>query len=253
MTWLPFVDQLRVDLDAIEQRSLELLDASSIDYRGGFNRSGGVVFIAPDYDFGKATPEVRQLQMRLLPMVDLWLERLHLLFRGAAPDLRLDVDQAGQRVRGWISRNDHNWSLPSTIDKARVVVGSDFEKLRSLLDVFGSDPDAPTVAIPDTNVLLEVPEVSMYPELLGVDRVDVFLVAPVLAELDMLKNQGRTPQVREKAREASTWIKSIRNRGGSLAAGVEYLDGIRIFGRPRSPVSRECPAPWTHRFQTTGS
>jgi hypothetical protein len=51
--WEPYSARLRSELDRLAALSDKLLDASSIEYRGDFNRGGGVIFIAPDWAWAK--------------------------------------------------------------------------------------------------------------------------------------------------------------------------------------------------------
>lgn len=90
------------------------------------------------------------------------------------------------------------------------------------------------LAIPDTSALLDEPDLARYRAFLAVTMLDIYLVAPVLAELDLLKDQGRTPEVRQKARDAGRAIKAIREKG-SLVEGVEIEPGIRVIARPQEP------------------
>lgn len=49
MAWVPFADRLREEVGALMMAGDELLEASDIEYMGAFNRSGSVIFVAPDF------------------------------------------------------------------------------------------------------------------------------------------------------------------------------------------------------------
>jgi len=55
----------------------------------------------------------------------------------------------------------------------------------------------------------------------------VHIVTTVLAELDALKDRGRTPDVREKAEKVIRRLKGFRDRG-NLAGGVTVAGKVRL-------------------------
>ena len=126
--------------------------------------------------------------------------------------------------------------MPENIAKAKAIQSERFAKLRQLLDVVApqSAEAGAVIALPDTSSLIDAPDLRQYAKALGVASVDLFLVPPVLSELDSLKDQGKTQEVREKARKAGLAIKAIRERG-SLLHGVELEAGVRVFSRPQEP------------------
>jgi hypothetical protein len=235
MPWASFADQLRSELTAIGELTDELVDASSLEYRGHFNRGSGVTFVAPDWRWASPTDHVRQLRMRILPRLDRWIERFKLLFTQAPRDLRAEGSEATRRLRGWIARDGHGWEVPATIDEARAKIAADFDKARNLLDIVApGGSDVTVVGLPDTSALLDEPDLAKYRAFLGVDAAELILSATALSELDSLKDQGRTPEVREKARAAIRVIKSVRQQG-SLLEGVTIADRLIVFSRPQEP------------------
>lgn len=237
--WTAFSVQLRKELDALQQLGQELLDASGIEYRGDFNRGGGVVFIAPDWAWTDPTDELRRIQMKLVPRFDEWQERYKLLFRTAPEELREQVEETTGQIRVWLARDGGGWTgwdIPRDIAKAKAIQSERFAKLRQLLDVVApqSAEAGAVIALPDTSSLIDASDLRQYAKALGAPSVDLFLVSSVLAELDSLKDQGKTQDVREKACAAIRAIKSIRERG-SLLQGVELETGVRVFSRPQEP------------------
>lgn len=237
-TWQPFADRLRDELDRLSELSEELLDASQIEYRGDFNRGGGVVIIAPDWAWAEPTDELRRIQMRAVPLLEQWFERYLMLFRDAPSELRQQVEEEYAAVREWLARDGSGWTgwdVPRRIEEAKEMHQERLSKLRAFLDIVAPPAtDGRLLAIPDTSALMDVPDFERYPAALGVQTVDLYLIPPVLSELDNLKDQGRTPDVREKARAAGRAIRAVR-QGGSLLDGVEIKPGLRIFSRPQEP------------------
>jgi len=236
--WQPYSARLRTELDRLAKLGDELLDASTIDYRGNFNRGGGVVIIAPDWAWGQPTDDLRRLQMTLVPQYEAWWERFELLFRDAPEELKHQILEAHAAIHEWLAREGSGWTgwdVPTTIAEAKSKLAERFEKLRQFLDVVApADAEGGVLAIPDTSALIDAPDLASYPAALGVAEADLYLVPGVLSELDALKDQGRNQDVRDKARAAGRAIRDLR-QGGSLLDGVEVAPGVRVFSRPQEP------------------
>jgi hypothetical protein len=236
--WQPYSARLRNELERLARLGEELLDASTIEYRGDFNRGRDFVIVAPDWAWGKPTDELRRIQMRVVPQYEAWWERFDLLFKDAPEELKQEIEQVHAAIREWISRTDNGWTgwdVPRTIGDAKATLSERFHKLRQFLDVVApSSGEGGVLAIPDTSALIDAPDLARYPGTLGVTKTDIYLVPGVLSELDALKDQGRNPDIREKARAAGRAIRDLR-QGGSLLDGVELVPGVRVFSRPQEP------------------
>lgn len=220
LSWVPFSTQLRKEVDALEKLSEELLDASGIEYRGDFNRGGGVLVIAPDWAWTNPTDDLRRIQMKVVPRFDEWRERYKLLFRTAPKELQKQVDETASRIRAWLARDGgrSGWDVPENIAAAKAKQAERFAKLRELLDIVApeSAEAGAVIALPDTSALIDVPELGQYIRALRVSSAELILAPAVLSELDSLKDQGKTQEVREKARIAVRAIKAVRERGSLL-------------------------------------
>jgi predicted ribonuclease YlaK len=73
------------------------------------------------------------------------------------------------------------------------------------------------------------------------EAATIHLVPTVLAEIDNLKDQGRIPEVREKAAKLATRIKGLRDRG-KLTQGVPVAGRITAIADPRDPSFEHLPA-----------
>jgi rRNA-processing protein FCF1 len=226
---------------ALSKLGDELLDASRIDYVGARNRGGGVVFIAPDWEWAKPTDDLRRIQMRLVPRFDRCFERLSLLFSDAPSELKDEIEEVREQIRDWLARDGKHWTwaLPHDIESAGTLLRERFSKLAGFLDVLPA-AESPLLAVPDTSALIDVPQFERYSEVFGVDKLEIAIVSGVLSELDALKDQGRNQEVREKARIAVRAIKDLRQRG-SLLDGVQVVDGMTVFSRPVEPVFDRLP------------
>jgi hypothetical protein len=245
--WLPFATRLRNELDALATLSDELLAASTIEDHRDSHHRGGLVFVEPDWGWGSPTDDLRRLQIALIPRYDLWLERCRLIFMDAPEELREKLENKTSEIREWIARDGRaggwgtGWDVPPNVEEAKGKLAGWWSETRALLAIVAPDSAGQRViALPDTSALIDAFDFERYPAALGVAALDIFLVSAVLSELDTLKDQGRTPEVREKARAAGRAIKTIRGRG-SLLQGVVLSPTVRVFSRPQEPDFSSLP------------
>ena len=236
---IAFCDRLRADLADLEVLAENLLRASRIEYVGARNRSGYVVIVAPDWEFTEPTDEIRRIQMKLVPRFDRWFELFSLLFADAPQELRSKIDETRGQIREWFTRDGSIWDLPSDLDKARELQHARYSTLAGFLDLLPTDSRPPLV-VPDTSALVDAPILEIYPQLIGIARLDIALVPAVLSELDGLKDQGKHQLIRDKARAAGTAIKAVRQKG-RLLDGVPVTDAVTVFSRPVEPDFTRLP------------
>jgi PIN domain-containing protein len=239
--WEPFATRLRLELDALAKLGDQLLGASTIEDQRLRNRGGSFVFIAPDWAWGPPSDELRRLQIALVPRFDRWLQRCELIFATAPEELREKLGDKTSRMREWIARDDRiggwgaGWDIPPTILEAKAKLRSWGSEVRALIEIVAPQTsDQRVIAVPDTSALVDAPDLGRYGSALGVNEVDVFVIAPVLTELDALKDQGKNPEIRAKARTAIGAVKALRDRG-SLLTGVDLGNDVRVFSRPQEP------------------
>ena len=95
--------------------------------------------------------------------------------------------------------------------------------------------------VPDTSALMRQPDLATYGLAVNADAALIHLVPTVLGEIDTLKDQGRVPEVREKAAKLATRIKGLRDRG-KLTEGVPVAGRISAIADPRDPSFEHLPA-----------
>ncbi len=173
----------------------------------------------------------------LLDLYGEWFARFRLLHRDPLKEVAKRLSKADELMRKWLERERSDHSIPSTIEKAKERLRVTFDELRTLLDlaVLGHGE---LLAIPDSNVLLRDPDTATYGAVVGTDSYTVVLLPAVLAELDALKDRGRTPDVREAAERAVRRIKGLRDRG-DLRTGVAVEGKVRLRAEHRETDTRE--------------
>lgn len=158
--------------------------------------------------------------MDLLRRYSDWFDRFVLLLPHPTPDIERKITKADEFVRRWVARDvAFDRSIPQTIEQAKTVAAGQLAVFDELISLASRQGDGTLRVVPDTNALLRNPAVEQYALALGTDDYLVHVVTTVLAELDELKDRGRTPDVREKATKVIRRLKGFRDRG-SLAEGV---------------------------------
>jgi rRNA-processing protein FCF1 len=213
-----FALRLTAELAEIEAEYIDLLARSEIRNVDPNRHGGDGVFIGfarwgwcdDDTLIGPRT--------RLLERFEEWISLFELLHRSAIPATRERIDRSLELLRSWLTRPGGDHSVPATTDKALARAGKSFEELRALITLAVHE-DAEVLVVPDTNALLRQPDLAVHARAVTGGPCTVVLMPTVMAELDDLKDRGRTPDVRDQAARAVRRIKGLRDRG-DLRTGV---------------------------------
>jgi PIN domain len=225
--------RLTEELTAFTEEADRFLAASTIRYRP--QDDDGVFILGwHDYSWGPLDDSQRQFQRQLLEAWPPLLERLRLLLAADPSATHKRLDELDEFVTSWLDRpGSFDWTIPATIPEAKQRFHAELGCCFELLGSLGQDSGA-TIVVPDTNVLVRSPDLARYAEVLGTTSYSVVLVAPVLAELDMLKTGRSNPAVRERARKVSERIKEWRRRG-PLHRGVKVQGQVLVRAEAREP------------------
>jgi hypothetical protein len=223
------------DLDGIEVELQALLDISAIRFT---RWSSGIVAARPrGAPRGVAqSPAPLGRKSRFAP----WRERVSMLEGGATDELRNEITESLQIVREFIDRDGFGWGVPTSIPEAKEKASAEVERARAALQVMSGIGERGVHVVPDTSALMRQPELATYGAAVGAEAVTIHLVPKVLGEIDLLKDQGRTPEVREKAGKLATRIKGLRDRG-RLTDGVPVAGRITAIADPRDPSFEHLP------------
>jgi rRNA-processing protein FCF1 len=229
-----YLDRLRAELGHIRSELDALLDASTIRNVNP-NSPGSAVFVvgAADWGWAPSDPALSAAQMRLAARYHAWFERFTLLFTHPTPDVASDIKEVDDFVRRWIERPD-SWdhSIPRTIDAAKQVATEQFEIFDRLLDIASRAGSDMLRLVPDTNALIRNPDLASYARSAPSQTFMVHLVPTVLAELDDLKDRGRTQELRDQAQGVVRRLKGLRDKG-KLATGVKVTKTITVQAEAR--------------------
>ena len=245
--WEPFATRLSrevVDiLDAVDR----LLGLSTINNVDPNRRSSGVWFVgAATWGWAPSDDAQTALRLELLERFRRWRELFELLYRDPPPDVLKPISEGIDLIESWLTRPYGDHSVPSSIPEARSLLT---KRAAGLLDAIQARVaiGSGIIAIPDTNALLAEPDVAAYGKPLGVGDYEVRLLPTVTGELDRLKFEGRTEELREKVKAVVRRIKGYRDRG-SLSTGVSVTKRVRLRSLAREPDFSRLPG-WLDRTQ----
>ncbi len=236
----PYADRLGEQLDKLAALFDELLDASTI-VADTLNKPGSsLVFLdAAPWQWGPSSPEVHLLRMQVKGDYTDWYQRLHLLFPHPTPEVASELSDLDFFIRGWLDRDaTSDFSVPATVAEAKTVAAQRFSRFRALLAMVAASDRSRLRLIPDANSVVNNPDLATYGRPFGGPGFTIHLVPTVLAELDKIKDQGKTQELRDKVRGFNRRLKGLRNQG-NLADGVALTKTISVRTEAREPNVRE--------------
>lgn len=239
--YVAFAARLREELTALEQRLLELLDASQIEYVNPNSPNSGVVFLdAADWGWAGSDPHQTRLRLELRGSYSEWFTSFQSLVPNAPVDLQREIDEADGLIRRWLERDGtFDRSVPQSIEAAKDRLRKEVARLVAVVNVVGGNGAGSVIVIPDTNALIDWPEVEQYDEVLGTDEYRVCLLPTVTGELDALKSTAPR-DLRDRVRKVSRRLAEYRRRG-SLLRGVPLNGRRQLFAIGREPNREHAP------------
>lgn len=239
-TALPsYLNRLMTDLDQIEAEFADVLGKSTIARSTLNDGNSGVYFIGhPSHYWGPSTPDLERDRMGLLARVRAWTVRFRLLFPVPTPEIEERHGKALDLLDGWLLREGSDHSVPATVDAARGVLSKQVDVLRSARGLLPPD-DWAVRLVPDTNALIDEPDLAAYTGVLG-QAYMTHVMPVVVRELDDLKRSGRTDTLRDAARKADRRLKGLRDNG-DVRVGAKVAGGVFAVFEHEDPREEGLP------------
>lgn len=232
------------DLDEIETLMMDLLDGSRIVNVDPNKGQSDVVFVgAAIWGWAKSDDAQTRMQMRGIEAYGRWFTRFRLLFRTPTPAVNHSIKTCNEFISRWFERGHNDHSIPSGVPAAKDHAREQFQEFRSVLAIACSEAAGPTavIAVPDTNALIDNPNLAAYGSRLGQPTYEVRLVPTVLAEIDELKRAGRSQELRDAAHRADRMLKGLRDRG-DIRSGVRVTKNVTAMFDVAEPRFEDLPS-----------
>ncbi len=215
------IDRLKDRAEAIKIDLKELVSKhSSLRYERPHRlviMAGGDFFWSPLQETG------RQIQSKAIENYGKFCETIRILLKDQPSKDARQLNQYEASVKKAIeqNRNRHNDDTQGVLTEAYQAIDQQVGMISSLYHVL---PDHEAVYIPDTNALLYNTHLNQW-RFTDVAKFTIALTPTVLSELDALKINHRSEEVRSKAETLIRTIKGYRTRG-RLTEGITLVTGL---------------------------
>jgi rRNA-processing protein FCF1 len=227
-----YVERLQEQLNDIEQKMLELLDASTISHSDK-DPDSYIVDIALPHYWGETDEKQKRLQMEVLKLYKPWIEHVRLLFLGATDEIAEQINETDTFVTDWVQK-ESIWDVPESVEAAKAVFSRRIQSFVKLLQMLESPKPRRIIVVPDTNALISCSDFANYQRVAGQPDFTLVIMPTVLSELDQLKITARDNGFREKVKSIITRIKGLRVQG-SLIEGVIINKTVTVRMEAREP------------------
>jgi hypothetical protein len=225
MKLVSLVERLEQQLQAIEHKVCELLDASTIKrrYQDPFSE---IVIVANDYYWDTSDESQKRLQLKVLRTYLSWFESFSLLFHDAPKKMQKQITETHATVKKWIEK-ENGWHVPSTVAEAKKTFQEQIQTYYQLLGLFKSPDNPGFILVPDTNALIIAPDVGSYGTAIGQAAYTIVILSTVLSELDKLKIIHRNEEFRSKVESVIRRLKGLRQQG-NMHEGVTVNKEVTV-------------------------
>lgn len=217
-----YVENLKQKLDELNTLVFELLDNSRIK-RFVNDPNSELVFILPKYYWDNATDKEQQIQNKIRPKYNRWIESFKVLTDNLAEPTKEKLKETDVFVNNWINKHGEDWNVPKRIEEAKEKYIEEVKIFFDTLEMLNKSGNKETMVIPDTNSLINFPDPVLYKQLSTSDSFTIILVPTVLNELDELKVRSNNQDFRDKVKSIIRRIKGYRTQGS-------LLDGVKAHG-----------------------
>ena len=215
-------------LDAIQARMTEVFRSSRVEQ----HIQPGNPFAALSgrqpkpkisYRWAPLNTDLENEQARILSTYAEWYGEFAWLISDTSERTQRSFSTSNQAVSVMIRVRSYG-QFPRTAEAAvqqfSALLAPFYDYLREL-----KESQSETILVPDTNVLIDQHDVTLYGAALGVDAYKCVVTPVVLAELDELKIKRTDKEFRNRVSRAIRYLRSWREKGDVLL-GVALAPGI---------------------------
>jgi len=221
------LQNLLSELDEIEVLLNDLIDASTIKHFINEPETG-IVFISPPYYWGELDNKGLIKQAKVLKAFNFWFELVEFIFFDKLNAIKNEIMELRNFILNkWIQGTEGDFSLLASIKKAKEIVKSKFKKYRKHINWLASCGYEGLILIPDTNSLINNPEIQSYGKSFGTNKYTVVFIPAASAQLVDLKIKHKDQNFRKKINSIIRYIKGYRKQE-NLHEGVNIYKSITV-------------------------
>ena len=246
--------RLGEELEQIETDFISVLNASQIDQREAkpspfaqlnqaYNRASPAK--KHIYQWARLAPHIDANRIKLLEQYVAWYG----LFLHAAGNFHwaqeLDLATINSSIESLLTYRSVG-RTPHSINEAIASSKATFQPFKDVVSRLAQAAAEQYILVPDTNFIIDNPDITLYGRCLGQDHYTVVVVATVVAELDELKYKYRNDKQRaSKISAANHALKRLRSLGDTFK-GVSAADGVLFQMVPIEPNFGNAPG-WLNK------
>jgi hypothetical protein len=221
-------ERLRTSLNSMTEHFVQFMRLVPVKCVKHPNPRHVLDFFMPDYDWEKPSEEARSLQHGIKRDYEIWIGLVKAVFSKAPNDVLKKLNEADKRFRQWLElESDWTLSLKPDFDQNEQKFRKDIYEFNELIRILEAPTNNEIIVIPDTNSIVAVSDPCAYRTLINAEKFTFLLLPTVIGELDILKNNHRNSEFREKVKKSILRIKGWRNQG-SLITGVTVDRTIKV-------------------------
>ena len=229
-----YLDKLRSQITELLLVKDKYLSSTEIYYHNPNKDYSGIYVIGASVNhWGQSKIGHEAFQIELRNKFGKFLDYFALI-EPLLPEKRLnDIQEVTKQVSMWIEK-ERNAPGPNVNDAIKNF-SWELEKYSSTIELLQSAYDKnEKILVPDTNALISNPELSEYASFFK-EKISIFILSTVIAELDKLKIFNKNEEVRKKARSIISRLKGYRKQGDIISEGVTISKSILLKLMPIEP------------------
>src|SRR5688572_17297793 len=113
-----YVENLKQRLEELNSLVFDLLDNSRIK-RFVNDPNSELFFVAPQYYWDNASDKEQQIQIKIRPRYNRWIESFKILTGNLAEPAKEKLRETDLFINNWINKHGEDWSVPKTIEEAK--------------------------------------------------------------------------------------------------------------------------------------
>jgi len=220
-----YFQTLNHHLENFQSKMIELLDISTIvsrrlDYWGEFQ------IIGNPNEWREPDHIQKNLQVKLKKEYLNLYEHIKFITVNLPDHIQTEIQRIHESFIEWIDKSP-NCSLPDSIEEAKQEFSENAKKLNELVGLPRETESTDYILIPDTNSLINCPDLSKYSSIVNTEVYTVILLPTVLEELDELKVKYKDADLKKKAESVIKRIKGYRTQG-NMQEGVKVNKTINV-------------------------